>query len=188
MTINEFNLEIDTDKIIKDLRRLIRIPSVSAKSQKLEECAKEVLKIMQEIGIQSELIYFDKDNNTNTVPPLVYGEIKSKSNPNGKTILFYNHYDVQPEDPIDLWDHDPFGGIIKENRIFGRGSSDDKGELITRLNAVEYLLKHTGDVPINVKFLIEGQEEIGSNNISEYIDKYKSKFKTDLVVWEFGYI
>ena len=188
MTINEFNLEIDTDKIIKDLRRLIRIPSVSAKSQKLEECAKEVLKIMQEIGIQSELIYFDKDNNTNTVPPLVYGEIKSKSNPNGKTILFYNHYDVQPEEPIDLWDHDPFGGIIKENRIFGRGSSDDKGELITRLNAVEYLLKHTGDVPINVKFLVEGQEEIGSNNISEYIDKYKSKFKTDLVIWEFGYI
>ena len=77
----------------------------------------------------------DKDN-TNTVPPLVYGEIKSKSNPNGKTILFYNHYDVQPEEPIDLWDHDPFEGIIKENRIFGRGSSDDKGELITRLNAV----------------------------------------------------
>ncbi len=59
---------------------------------------------MKEIGIQSELIYFDKDNNTNTVPPLVYGEVKSKSNPNGKTILFYNHYDVQPEEPIDLWD------------------------------------------------------------------------------------
>ena len=188
MTINELNLEIDTEKMIKDLQRLIRIPSVSAKRQKLEECAKEILKIMQEIGISSELIYFNKENNANNVPPLVYGEIKSKSNPNGKTILFYNHYDVQPEEPIDLWEYDPFEGIIKENKIFGRGASDDKGELITRLNAIEYLLKHTGDVPINVKFLVEGQEEIGSIHFSEYIDKYKSKFKTDLVIWEFGYI
>src|ERR687890_2318807 len=185
------------DDAITDLQTLIRQPSVSAKNQGLDECANLVVQIMRKAGIDAKLLCIDNSllkveqeeiASSAPSPPLVYGEIKSKSNPNGKTILFYNHYDVQPEEPIDLWEHDPFEGIIKENRIFGRGASDDKGELITRLNAVEYLLKHTGDVPINVKFLVEGQEEIGSNNISEYIDKYKSKFKTDLVVWEFGYI
>ncbi|MGN6630392.1 MAG: M20/M25/M40 family metallo-hydrolase [Candidatus Nitrosocosmicus sp.] len=189
MTINDLNIkEIDIDKLIIDLQRLIRIPSVSAKKQNLEECAKEIVKMMKEIGISSELIYFEIDNNTTTIPPIVYGEVKSKSNPNGKTILFYNHYDVQPEEPLDLWDYNPFEGTIKENKIFGRGASDDKGELITRLKAVEYLLKNTGDVPCNIKFLVEGEEEIGSNNISKYINKFKNKFKNDLVIWEFGYI
>ncbi|MGN6349014.1 MAG: M20/M25/M40 family metallo-hydrolase [Candidatus Nitrosocosmicus sp.] len=189
MTINDLNIkEIDIDKLIIDLQRLIRIPSVSAKKQNLEECAKEIVKMMKEIGISSELIYFEIDNNATTIPPIVYGEVKSKSNPNGKTILFYNHYDVQPEEPLDLWDYNPFEGTIKENKIFGRGASDDKGELITRLKAVEYLLKNTGDVPCNIKFLVEGEEEIGSNNISKYINKFKNKFKNDLVIWEFGYI
>jgi acetylornithine deacetylase/succinyl-diaminopimelate desuccinylase-like protein len=187
MTIDDLRLKIDANKLIKDLQRLIKIPSVSAKKQNLEECAKEIVKIMKEIGIFSELIYLDRDN-ANSNPPIVYGEVKSKLNPNGKTILFYNHYDVQPEEPLDLWEHNPFEGIVKDNKIFGRGASDDKGELITRLNAVEYLLKQTGDVPINIKFLVEGEEEIGSNNISNYINKYKNKFETDLVIWEFGYI
>jgi acetylornithine deacetylase/succinyl-diaminopimelate desuccinylase-like protein len=189
MTINDLNIiEIDIDKLIIDLQRLIRIPSVSAKKQNLEECAKEIVKMMKEIGISSELIYYEKDNNATKIPPVVYGEVKSKSNPNGKTILFYNHYDVQPEEPLELWDYNPFEGTIKENKIFGRGASDDKGELITRLKAVEYLLKNTGDVPCNIKFLVEGEEEIGSNNISKYINKFKNKFKNDLVIWEFGYI
>ena len=74
-------------------------------------------------------------------PPLVFGEVKSKSNPLGKTILFYNHYDVQPIDPIENWNEDPFSGKVDGNVIFGRGSSDDKGELITRLKAVESLFK-----------------------------------------------
>ena len=188
MTINDLSLKINTNKLINDLQRLIRIPSVSAKKQNLEECAKEIVKIMKEIGISSELIYFDKDDETSSVPPIVYGEVKSKSNPNGKTILFYNHYDVQPEEPLNLWDYNPFEGIVKGNKIFGRGASDDKGELITRLNAIECLLNQTGDVPINIKFLVEGEEEIGSNNISKFINKYRKKFKTDLVIWEFGYI
>jgi acetylornithine deacetylase/succinyl-diaminopimelate desuccinylase-like protein len=187
MTINDMSLKIDTNKLINDLQRLIKIPSVSAKNQNLDKCAKEIVKIMEEIGICSELLYLDKDN-ANLVPPIVYGEVKSKSNSNGKTILFYNHYDVQPEEPLDLWEYNPFEGIVKDNKIFGRGASDDKGELITRINAVEYLLKQTGDVPINIKFVVEGEEEIGSNNISNYINKFKNKFKTDLVIWEFGYI
>lgn len=187
MAINDIISEIDINKLINDLQRLVKISSVSARKQNLEECANEIVKIMKEIGIFAELMYLNK-NEKNEAPPIVYGEIKSKSNPNGKTILFYNHYDVQPEEPLDLWEFKPFEGIVKGNKIFGRGTSDDKGELITRLSAVEYFLKHTGDVPVNIKFLVEGEEEIGSNNISNYINKYKNKLKTDLVIWEFGYI
>src|SRR5690242_14905665 len=123
------------------------------------------------------------------IPPIVYGEVKSKSNPDGNTILFYNHYDVQPEEPLDLWDEaDPFSGSIEGNYIFGRGSADDKGELITRIKAVEYYLKKTGDVPCNVKFIIEGEEEIGSVHIEDYLVTYMQKLECDVVIWEFGYI
>ena len=121
------------------------------------------------------------------VAPLVYGEVKSKKNPK-KTLLFYNHYDVQPVEPFELWNYPPFSGKIKGNKIFGRGSSDDKGELITRIKAVEAFLKTEKDVPCNVKFLIEGEEETGSANIDSYLKKYQKKFSCDGVIWEFGYV
>jgi acetylornithine deacetylase/succinyl-diaminopimelate desuccinylase-like protein len=187
------------DDLISDLQVLIRQPSVSAINQGLEECALLLAKMMNTAGIRTELLYLSKpkslkahdiDNNEKhlTIPPLVFGEVKSKSNPLGKTILFYNHYDVQPIDPIEKWDEDPFSGKVDGNVIFGRGSSDDKGELITRLKAVEFFLKHIGDVPCNIKFLIEGEEEIGSPNLNKYLLEYIEKFHCDLVIWESGYI
>jgi acetylornithine deacetylase/succinyl-diaminopimelate desuccinylase-like protein len=122
-------------------------------------------------------------------PPIVYGEVKSKSNPKGKTILFYNHYDVQPEDPAKLWKDDPFSGRIEGDRIYGRGASDDKGELITRIKAVEYYLQAAnGDLPCNVKFIVEGEEEIGSPHLRDYLMEYKNRFKCDVVIWESGFI
>ena len=141
---------------------------------------------MSDSGISSELLKLD--GNSEQVSPIVYGEVKSKSNPNGKTILFYNHYDVQPAEPIELWHDDPFSGKIDGNFIYGRGASDDKGELITRIKAVEYFLDETGDVPCNVKFLVEGEEEIGSTHLEQYLSKYREKFSCDATIWEFGYI
>ena len=187
MSSNKLTIDIDTHGLISDLQRLIKIPSVSARKQNLEECAKEIVAMMKRIGINAELIYYDDQKNS-APPPLVYGEVKSKSNPNGKTLLFYNHYDVQPEEPRDLWEYEPFEGKVEGNLIYGRGASDDKGELVTRLKAIEFFLKQRGDVPMNIKFLIEGEEEIGSKNISKYLKKYNTKFKTDIVIWEFGYI
>lgn len=187
MSSNKLTIDIDTHGLISDLQKLIKIPSVSARKQNLEECAKEIVAMMKRIGINAELIYFD-DDQKNSAPPLVYGEVKSKSNPNGKTLLFYNHYDVQPEEPRDLWEYEPFEGKVEGNFIYGRGASDDKGELVTRLKAIEFFLKQRGDVPMNIKFLIEGEEEIGSKNISKYLKKYNTKFMTDVVIWEFGYI
>ena len=179
--------------LISDLQTLIRHPSVSAKRQGLVDCAKGVADIMGKAGIKSQVLYFDSvrpENNNDYFPPppIVYGEVKSKSNPDGKTILFYNHYDVQPEDPVELWDADPFSGKIEGDRIFGRGSADDKGELITRIKAVEYYLKKTGDVPCNVKYIVEGEEEIGSVHIEHYLTTYREKLKCDGVIWEFGYV
>ena len=170
------------NSLISDLQKLIRQPSVSAKNLGLEECARLVTQIMKKSGIKSEILRLGKG-----IPPAVYGEVHSKKNPK-KTILFYNHYDVQPEEPIELWDDKPFSGKVKGNKIYGRGSADDKGELITRIKAVEAFLKTTGDVPCNVKFLIEGEEEIGSMHVEEYLKKYKKKLACDGIIWEFGYV
>jgi acetylornithine deacetylase/succinyl-diaminopimelate desuccinylase-like protein len=185
--------------VITDLQTLIRQPSVSAKNQGLVECANLVAEIMRKAGINAQLLYIDSNlhknaendidsSSSSSLPPIVYGEVKSKSNPYAKTILFYNHYDVQPEDPVELWDEDPFSGKVEGNYVFGRGSADDKGELITRIKAVEYYLKKTGDVPCNVKFIVEGEEEIGSVHIEQYLNKYRDKFKCDGVIWESGFI
>lgn len=168
--------------LISDLQTLIRQPSVSAKNEGIEECASLVKKILRKSGIQAEILRLNKNTT-----PLVYGELRSKKNPK-KTLLFYNHYDVQPVEPIHLWDDPPFSGKKKGNKIFGRGSADDKGELITRIKAVESFLKVTGDIPCNVKFLIEGEEETGSANIEKYLRKFKRKFSCDAVIWEFGYV
>ncbi len=179
--------------LISDLQILIRQPSVSATNQGLKECAILLSNLMKNAGIQTELLFLDfeesvENRTISRIPPVVYGEVKSKSNPSGKTILFYNHYDVQPVDPIEKWNEDPFSGKVIGNHIYGRGSSDDKGEIITRIKAVEYFLRETGDVPCNIKFLIEGEEEIGSPNLIKYVQRFREKFKSDLVIWESGYI
>lgn len=194
MTIIKSEVDSEMNGLISDLQALIKQPSVSAKRQGLTECAYLVANMMNKAGIRAEVLYLDDgnhsgddDNNKNSnkeenyitslAPPIVYGEVKSKANPDGKTILFYNHYDVQPEEPIELWEADPFSGKIEGNYIFGRGAADDKGELITRIKAVEYFLKKTGDVPCNVKFLVEGEEEIGSENLEKYPPSSRPMFK-----------
>jgi acetylornithine deacetylase/succinyl-diaminopimelate desuccinylase-like protein len=203
--LSKLNLHVDSssDDIIADLKLIIRQPSVSAVKQGLVECANVVASIMSKAGIATEIMHLynkregidsdsdaesDSDADSDVPPPLVHGEVKSKANPNGMTILFYNHYDVQPVDPIELWNADPFSGRVEDNYIYGRGAADDKGELITRIKAVEYYLKKTGDVPCNIKFLIEGEEEIGSLHLKEYLTVYKEKFECDAVIWEGGFI
>ena len=175
-------IDSNMDGLISDLQTLIQQPSVSAKNEGIEECAILVKKMLKKSGIPSEILRLKKG-----VAPIVYAEIKSKKN-NSKTLMFYNHYDVQPVEPLDLWDDPPFSGTRKGNKIFGRGSADDKGELITRIKAVESFLKTDGDVPCNIKFVIEGEEETGSAHIDDYLKKYKKKFSCDGVIWEFGYV
>ena len=176
------HIDSHMSELISDLQDLIRQPSVSAKNEGIEKCAILVHELLKKTGIKSEILRLRKG-----VAPLVYGEIRSKQNPS-KTMMFYNHYDVQPAEPFDLWDNPPFSGTRKGNKIFGRGATDDKGELITRIKAVEAFLKTTDDVPCNIKFVIEGEEETGSAHIEEYLKKYKRKFSCDGIIWEFGYV
>jgi len=168
--------------LLTDLQTLISQPSISAKNEGIEECSILVSKMLKKAGISSEILRLNKN-----AAPLVFGEVKSKSNPS-KTLLFYNHYDVQPVEPIEEWNYPPFSGKIIGNKIFGRGASDDKGELITRIKAVESYLQEYNDVPCNIKFCIEGEEENGSENIKGYLKKFKKKFSCDGVIWEFGYV
>ena len=170
------------NELLNDLQTLIKQPSISAKNEGIEECSILVSKMLKKAGVSSEILRLNKN-----AAPLVFGEVKSKSNPS-KTLLFYNHYDVQPVEPIEEWEYPPFSGKIVGNKIFGRGASDDKGELITRIKAVESYLQEYDDVPCNIKFCIEGEEENGSENIEKYLKKFKKKFSCDGVIWEFGYI
>jgi len=176
------HVDSNMKNLVSDLQTLIRQPSISAKNEGLEECAQLVKKTLQKAGIRSQILRLGKN-----IPSLVYGELRSKKNPK-KTLLFYNHYDVQPVEPLDLWENPPFSAKVKGNKVFGRGSADDKGELITRIKAVESYLKIEGDVPCNIKFVIEGEEEVGSPHIEKYLKKFKKKFLCQGIIWEFGHV
>src|SRR5574338_430024 len=106
------HVDRNMSSLISDLQTLIRQPSVSAKNEGIEQCARLVAKMIKKSGIKSEILRLKG------VAPMVYGEIKSKKNPN-RTIMFYNHYDVQPAEPFDLWDDPPFSGKVRGNKIFG---------------------------------------------------------------------
>ncbi len=162
----------------KDVVRLASQRSVSARNEGVEECAALVERMLKETGATTRVLKLDG------AAPLVYGELKSKKG--GKTVLFYNHYDVQPEEPLELWKSPPFAPEIRDGAIYGRGVSDDKGELVSRLKVVESFLKADGDLPCNVKFCFEGEEEIGSMHLGDYVAHYSDLFKADAVMWEYG--
>jgi acetylornithine deacetylase/succinyl-diaminopimelate desuccinylase-like protein len=180
MSLEEVYNYIDAhaDSFVEDLVKLVKQPSVSAKGEGIEECAILVEKMLQEIGVSTRIIRGEKGH------PVVYGEIKSKKS--DKTILFYDHYDVQPPEPLEKWMCQPFSGKIINGKVYGRGASDNKGNFVSRLKAVQTLLKVTGNVPANIKFFVEGEEEIGSPNLEPVIKKYRDLFSADAAIWEFG--
>jgi acetylornithine deacetylase/succinyl-diaminopimelate desuccinylase-like protein len=167
-------------RYVKDIVRLASQPSVSARKEGINECAALVKSMIEEIGGATRLMELPG------AAPLVYGELKStRSN---KTVLFYNHYDVQPEVPIELWKSPPFEPEVRDGRLYGRGVSDDKGELVSRLKLVEAYVKVNGEPPCNVKFCFEGEEEVGSPHLEEYVNKNHDLFKCDALIWEYGRI
>jgi len=171
-------IDAHSQKFIGDLVRLVKQPSVSAKGEGMQECAEMVEKMMREVGLSTRIIP-EEDGN-----PVVYGEIKSKTSK--KTLLFYDHYDVQPPEPLEEWICTPFSGEIRDGKIYGRGVSDNKGNIVSRLKVVQSFLETMGSVPVNIKFVIEGEEEIGSPHLPPVIQKHKDLFSADAAIWEFG--
>ncbi|MEZ4590613.1 MAG: M20/M25/M40 family metallo-hydrolase [Chloroflexota bacterium] len=116
--------------------------------------------------------------------PVVYGEGSGRSD---KTLLFYLHYDVQPAEPLELWDSPPFELTEREGKLYARGISDDKGHIICRLAALAAVKEAMGgELPCNVKFIIEGEEEVGSPNMPAFVEKHQEKLAADACIWEFG--
>ncbi|ABP95641.1 MULTISPECIES: M20/M25/M40 family metallo-hydrolase [Metallosphaera] len=155
---------------IQDLIEFARIDTTSAKG-KGEEGAKFIRDYMQEHGIEARIIRHRSKN------PYVYGEINVGAT---KTLLIYNHYDVQPAEPLDKWNSDPFDPVIKDGKLVGRGVGDDKGSLMARLQA----LIEMGKPPMNIKFIYEGEEEIGSPNIDLFLAEHRELLASDYVLWE----
>ncbi len=178
-------MDNDLEDFIKDLGSLIQYSSTASRKDQLFQCAHQVNKLMSKSGLITKTLYLEDE----IIPPVVYGEIKSKKNPNAKTLLFYNHYDVQPEDPLELWNSNPYVLTVDGNFMYGRGVADDKGEFLTRLKAVEYILKEYEDVPCNIKFIVEGEEENGGLHLEKYLTKYQNYlYDSDLLIWENGLI
>ncbi len=161
-----------------EIIRLASQPSVSARKEGIRECSAMVEQMLKDVGATTRVLEVDG------AAPLVFGELKSTRS--DKTVLFYNHYDVQPEEPLELWKSPPFKPEVREGRIYGRGVSDDKGELVSRLKIIETYSKTQGELPCSVKFCFEGEEEVGSPHLDEYVSKYSELFKADAVLWEYG--
>ncbi len=163
---------------IRDLVTLIQQPSISAKSEGIQECAALVESMLKKARFRTKILQKGKMN------PVVFGELKSTKS--RRTLLFYNHYDVQPPEPFEEWTFEPFSGMIEKSKIYGRGASDNKGNFVSRLKAVEAILEVTNDMPANIKFVVEGEEEIGSPNLEPVVASNTDLLFADAAIWEFG--
>lgn len=171
-------IDKNLDHSLNELKTYVAQPSISAQNLGLKECAQLVKEMLEKRGFKAEI-------NPTDGAPVVFGERKGKSD---KTLLIYNHYDVQPPEPLELWESPPFKPEIRDGKMYGRGVSDDKSHLTSRLLAIDAFLAEEGDLPCTIKFIIEGEEETASVHLHDYVTKNIAKLKADACVWEFGYL
>jgi len=173
------HIERNIEQTITTLFQMVKQPSVSAQNMGFDKAPTQIKEILINYGLDSKLLQTPNDGN-----PSVFGEFKSKNN--NKTLMFYTHYDVQPPEPLELWESDPFQPERRGDRLYGRGMSDDKGNIAARLAAIKAYLDVEKDLPTNLKFFIEGEEEIGSRNLMGLIEKHKNILQADACIWEGG--
>ncbi len=168
--------EKNKDRFLKELLALLRIPSVSARTENKEDmltCAEAVKKSLLDAGATTATIYPTDGH------PIVYGE--KIIDPTLPTVLVYGHYDVQPADPLELWNSGPFDPVIKDGKIYARGSADDKGQFYMHVKALETMVQ-TGTLTTNIKFLIEGEEEVGSPNLATFVKANKALLDASVIL------
>ncbi len=164
------------DRFLNELFELLRIPSVSSQSAHKDDmvtCANKLVELLLAAGADSAQVYPTKGH------PVVFGE--KRFDPSRPTILVYGHYDVQPVDPIELWKSNPYEPEIRDGAIYARGANDDKGQLFMHVKAFEYLVKK-GLVNHNIKFILEGEEEIGSPSLAEWAKEHKDLLACDIML------
>jgi len=175
-TLIDRYLETHLDESIAELSRLCAQPSVAAQNLGLTEAAEMVAQMLAARGFQTEICPTEG-------APVVVAERQGTGD---QTLLFYNHYDVQPAEPLDLWVSPPFEPALRDGKLFARGVSDDKGHLVSRLFALDALLAEGGELPCNIKFVVEGEEEVGSVHLPDFIAANKDRLAADACIWEFG--
>ncbi len=169
-------LDNNQQQHVDQLCDFLRIPSISSQSDHDEDTRKAgkfVADELRELGLSVEVIDLGGH-------PLVYAETEQR--PDRKTLLFYGHYDVQPVDPLELWDNPPFDPVIKDGIVYARGSSDDKGQVYTHIKAIEAYIRQGVELPVNVKFIIEGEEEAGGESIYKFTEQNPEKLACDAVI------
>lgn len=164
---------------IDELFTFLRQKSISTRDEGVTECAQLLSDVMEKSGIKTT-IYPTKRH------PVVYGEVIGKEG--APTILVYGHYDVQPPEPLELWKSDPFQPEIRDGKIYGRGTSDNKSQLFAHVKGLEAYLKTYGEIPINMKYIFEGEEEIGSPNLEPFADEHKELLKSDAAIFSDSHI
>jgi acetylornithine deacetylase/succinyl-diaminopimelate desuccinylase-like protein len=169
------------DEYIGWLQTLLRQPSVAAQNLGMTEAAGIVRLQLDLIGAAPRLV------ETRGGQPVVFGEVRAGAAvADPRTLSFYNHYDVQPAEPYDLWDTDPWAAQIRDGRIWARGVADNKGNIVARIAAVHAWQRVRGDLPLNLRFVIEGEEEIGSPNLANFTADHPELCAADACIWEFG--
>ncbi|MBO8448092.1 MAG: dipeptidase [Bacteroidetes bacterium] len=169
-------IEENRDRFLEELFSLLRIPSVSSLEKHrpdMLECAERLAELLKEAGADTADVYPTKGH------PVVFGQ--KILDPSYGTVLVYGHYDVQPVDPLELWKSDPFEPEIRDGAIYARGANDDKGQLFMHLKAFEYMLRE-GKLRHNVKFIFEGEEEIGSPSLAEWAQEHRDLLAADIIL------
>ena len=173
----ESNVQANQERFLGELQEFCRKPSIVAQGIGIEETAEWVGDRLRRAGFESKVIAVEGG------APVVYGEIGSGE----KTLMIYNHYDVQPPEPLELWDSGPFEAEIREGRVWARGVSDNKGTLMARVQAIEAYQQEVGELPIRIKWIIEGEEEIGSPNLGRFVAENRELLAgADACLWEGG--
>jgi acetylornithine deacetylase/succinyl-diaminopimelate desuccinylase-like protein len=170
-------INVNRDRYLDELKAFLAIPSISALPQHADDvkrCANWCADEMRRIGMENVKLVDTPGN------PVVYGDWLGA--PDAPTILFYGHYDVQPVDPLELWESPPFEATIRDGEIYARGSADDKGQVFMHFKAIEAHLKQNGKLPVNMKIILEGEEEVGSVNLDNFVRDHKSELGADVVV------
>ncbi|HVF70233.1 MAG TPA: dipeptidase [Chthoniobacterales bacterium] len=164
------------DSYLDEYFTFLRFPSVSTDEQyrdKVAGCAEWLVTKLKSIGLETELVRTDRH-------PVVWA--RNKHQPGRRTVMIYGHYDVQPPDPLELWESPPFEPVLKNGYVFARGATDNKGQILSHILGVQEALEEHGDLPVNLHFVIEGEEEIGSGNLPKFLSANREALKCDVVV------